>query len=227
MSNLAPIQLIQPQRVDFDTTQATDWLDGLPMIVTPSLGGVLAGPSNVGQGSLVASVAPGTALGVHKVTVAALVNGLIDLTVSDPAGTITGFGIAGLPFYAGGLIVNLTQLTGQTALAVDDTFAVSAVPTPVDLTSLQFDLDARMSAGAASIALQATSGGQNPGIASGGPLGVIAMAVNRATMARLPVKPEGYPYAITATDPVTGLKVPAFYGLIHHTAVPAQIGQGA
>ncbi|MGF6252886.1 hypothetical protein ABID82_007289, partial [Methylobacterium sp. PvP062] len=221
MSSLAPIQLIQPQRVDFDTTQATDWLDGLPLIGSPSLGGVIAGPSNVGQASFTASVAPGTALGVHRVTVAALVNGLVDLTVLDPSGTITGFGIAGLPFYAGGLTINLTQLTGQAALAVDDTFAVSVVPTPVDLTGLVFDLDARQSLGAATIALQATSGGANPSIANGGPLGVIAMAVARATMARLPVKPEGYPYGITATDPATGLRVPTFYGLIHHTAVPA------
>lgn len=227
MSSLAPIQLIQPQRVDFDTTQATDWLDGLPMIGTPSVLGTLAGPANAGNASFVASAAPGAAPGVHKVTVAAIVNGVVDLTVSDPSGSVTGFGVAGLPFYAGGLTFTLAQLAGQAALAVDDTFLVSVSPVADDITGLIFDLDARVSAGAASIALQATSGGDRPTIANGGPLGVIAMAVPRATMARLPVKPEGYPYGITATDPVTGLRVPAFYGLIHHVANAAQIGQGA
>lgn len=226
MSSLAPIQLIQPQRVDFDTTQATDWLDGLPMIGTPGFGGSLAGAANAGNGSLtVQGVAAGTALGAHVVAVTAIAAGLTSVSVTDPNGIVTAQGVVGVPLYAAGLTLALTP--GATAFAVGDSFAIGVVPQPVDLTGLEFDLDARMSAGAASIALQATSAGQSPNIANGGPLGVIAMAVARATMARLPVKVEGYPYGITATDPATGLRVPAFYGLIHHTAVPAQIGQGA
>ncbi|WP_345819943.1 hypothetical protein ABC766_27315 [Methylobacterium fujisawaense] len=226
MAALAPIQLIQPQRVDFDTTQVTDWLDGLPVIGTPSPGGTLAGAANVGNGTLtVASVAPGTVYGAHVVSVTAIAGGLTYLSAADPNGVVTARGAVGVPLYAAGITLTLAQ--GATPFAVGDAYAISVVPAAVDITGLVFDLDARPSTGAATIALKATSGGLNPAIANGGPLGVIAMSVARAAMARLPVKPEGYPYGITATDPVSGLKVPAFYGLIHHTAVPAQIGQGA
>lgn len=223
MSNLA---LIQPQRVDFDTTQQTDWLDGLPVIGTPGFGGSLAGAANAGNGGLtVSSVAAGTALGAHVVAVTAIAGGLTRISLTAPDGTVTAQGVAGVPLYAAGLLLLLTP--GATAFAIGDSFAIAVIPVAIDITGLRFDLDARVSIGAATIALQATSGGTSPAIANGGPLGVIAMTMARATMARLPVKPEGYPYGITATDPATGLTIPAFYGLIHHTAVPAQIGQGA
>lgn len=222
MANLA---LIQPQRVDFDTTQITDWLDGLPVIGTPGAGGTLAGAGNVGTGSIgVLTVGPGAAYGAHVVAVTAIADGLTRISVTAPDGTLTGQGVAGLPLIASGITVLVTP--GATAFAVGDNFAVAVVPAPVDISGLIFDLDARVTQGAASVALQATSDGANPTIANGGASGTIAMAVPRdPTLKRLPVRPEGYPYAITATDPVTGLKVPAFYGLIHHTANAAQIGQ--
>lgn len=221
MSNLA---LIQPQRVDFDTTQITDWLDGLPMIGTPGFGGSIAGAANVGNGSLsVPAVAAGTPYGAHVVAVTAIAGGLTHISATAPDGTVTAQGVVGVPLYAGGVTVSLSP--GSTPFAVGDSFAIGVVPVAVDLTGLQFDLDARASVGAASIALQATSGGATPSIANGGTTGTIAMAVPQPTMARVPVKADGYPYAIIATDPATGLKVPAFYGLIHHTANAAQIGQ--
>ncbi|MDH2313160.1 hypothetical protein [Methylobacterium brachiatum] len=222
MSNLA---LIQPQRVDFDTTQATDWLDGLPVIGAPGFGGLVAGSANVGNGTLaVPTVVSGTAYGAHEVTVTSIASGLVRLGVTDPDGVVTGRGVAGVPLYAGGLTLLATP--GSVPFAVGDSFAVGVVPVAIDLTGLQFDLDARTAASAATIALQATSAGAGPTIANGGVTGTIAMAVRRATMARTPVKADGYPYAIFATDPASGLRVPAFYGLIHHTAIPAQIGQG-
>lgn len=221
MSNLA---LIQPQRVDFDTTQITDWLDGLPVIGMPSAGGTLAGSSNVGNGGIaVASVASATAYGAHVVAVTAVALGLTRIIVTDPDGIVTASGVVGLPLYAGGISFTLAQ--GSTPFAVGDSFALAVVRQPVDISGLRFDLDARVSVGAASIALQATSDGANPTIANGGLAGTTAMAVPKATMARVPVKADGYPYAINATDPVTGQTVPAFYGLIHHTANAAQIGQ--
>lgn len=226
MSSLLPIQMIRPLRVDFDTDQITGWTDGLPMIGAPAAGGTLAGDANVGTGSIaVGNVQPGTAYGAHEVTVTALAGGLTRISVADPSGTVTASGVVGLPLYAAGVTLTLTQ--GATPFAVGDSFAVAVLPAAVDVSGLVFDLDARMSIGAKSIALDATSGGDAPTIVNGGVSGCIAMAVLPATMARLPVKPEGYPYAITATDPATGLTVPAFYGLIHHVAIPAQIGQGA
>lgn len=222
MSNLA---LIQPQSVDFDTTQITDWLDGLPMIGAPGLGGSMAGLHNVGNGEIVvAAIGAGTPYGAHVAAVTGIAGGLTRISVTAPDGMVTASGVVGLPLYAAGISFTLAQ--GATPFAVGDSFAISVVPVPIDLTGLRFDLDARVSVSAASIALQATSGGQNPTIANGGLGGTIAMAVPKAIMARTPVKPDGYPYAITATDPDTSLTVPVFYGLIHHTANARQIRQG-
>lgn len=226
MSNLAPIQLIRPQRVDFDTTQITDWPDGLPVIGTPGLGGMRAGDANVGNGGIsVGDIQPGAGYGAHVAAITAVAMGLTRFGVTAPDGIATASGVVGLPLFAAGVTLTLTQ--GATPFAVGDSFAIAVLPTPVDISGLIFDLDARMSVGGASIALRATSGGTNPTIANGGGAGTIAMMVPKTTMARLPVKLDGYPYAITATDPVTGLTVPAFYGLIHHAANAAQIGQGA
>ncbi|WP_426315497.1 hypothetical protein ACN9MF_11260 [Methylobacterium fujisawaense] len=223
MSNLA---LIQPQRVDFDTQQTCDWLDGLPMIGTPGLGGAVAGAANVGTGLIaVGSVVAGTLVGAHTVSVTGITGGITSVSVTDPRGIVTGQGVVGAPIYAAGITLALTP--GATAFAVGDSFAVAVVPVAVDITGLQFDLDARDTVDAASIALQATSGGSSPTIVSGGATGLIAMTVPQLAMAQLPAKADGYPYAILATDPSTGRRVPAFYGLIHHTAVAAQIGQGA
>ncbi len=223
MSNL---DLIQPQRVDFDTTQATDWRDGLPVIGTPGSGGTLAGAANAGNGELVvSSVQSLTANGAHIVTVTAAALGLTRISVTDPTGAITASGVVGLPLYAAGITLMLEP--GSIPFAVGDSFAVSVVPVPVDITGLQFDLDARMATTAATVALQATSGGSSPTIANGGAFGTLAMEVPQSTMFRLATKPDGYPYAIVATDLASGLKVPAFYGRIYHTAVPAQIEQGA
>lgn len=222
MSNLA---LIEAQRLDFDTTQTHDWLDGLPAIGTPSFGGALPGALNVGNGELDGiAVGRGAVSGAHVVEVTAVRGGLTRFTVSDPFGTLTGSGVVGLPVSAGGIAFTLNP--GATPFAVGDSFAVAVVSAPLDITGLRFDLDARAAVGAASIALQASSAGDVPTIATGGVSGTIAMLVLRARMAKLAVKAEGYPYALSATDPVTGLTVPVFYGLIHHTANATQIGQG-
>ena len=225
MSNLA---LIQPQRVDFDTCQTCDWLDGLPALGAPGPGGSRPGDLNVGKGALtIASVGPGTPLGAHVVAVAAVAGGQTYLSVAGPDEAVTGRGVAGLPLAAGGLTLTLAQFAGQAALAVGDTFAVSVVPSPIDLTGLVFTLDARQSVGAATIALQASSApadGSDPTLLNGGAAGTLAVRLLKAAMAR--ALPGAYPYQILATDPVTGLSVPAFYGVIHHVAVAALLGQG-
>lgn len=221
MSNLS---LIQPQRVDFDTCQTCDWLDGLPMIGTPTIGGTMAGTANVGNAALsVASVAGRTAYGAHIATVTAIAFGLTRVSVVDPSGAPTGYGVVGLPIYAGGITFTLAQ--GPVPLAVGDSFALSVVRAPVDLSGLQFDLDARESAISRSYAFQASNADTPATIINGGPSGVIAMALPRAYMARRAANALGYPYAITATDPATGLKVPAFIGTIYHAAIAALIGR--
>lgn len=218
MSNLA---LIQPARQDFTTCQITDWLDGLPLITTPGPGGAIPGASNVGRGNLaINAVDAGADLaGVQIVTVTAVASGQTLLSVADLDGAITGEGVAGLPVYAAGVTFTLSQAAGQPALAAGDTFAIATLPVPVDISGLVFTLDARLSTGSATVALQASSApadGSAATIANGGPSGTLAMRVPQVTMARCPPSSPAYPYNITATDLATGLRVTAFYGLITH-----------
>lgn len=220
---MSTISLIQPQRVDFDTTQISDWLDGLPMIGRPSLGGSLAGAENAGNGSLtVADVAAGSAYGAHIVTVTGVAGGQTRISVVDPAGRIEANGVVGLPLYAAGLTLTLTQ--GSAPFVVGDSFAIAVLPAPLDLTGLIFELDARDALGARTFALFASSGGDDPTIANGGIGGTIAMAVPRAVMGRLRIEPKGYPYSITAFDPAEDRRVVAFYGFIFHAANAATTG---
>ena len=223
MSNLA---LIEPQRVDFDTCQTCDWLDGLPVVGQPSAAGELAGAGNVGNGAIaVPAVAAATAPGVHAVAVTGIFGGFTHVTVTDPTGAITGQGVVGLPLAAGGITLTLTQ--GTTPFAVGDAFAIAVLPVPVDLTGLVFTLDARMSTVSATFAFRASSApadGSTPTILAGGAAGTLAMRLLRAAMAYTP--PGDYPYAILASDPATGLSVPAYHGIIHHAAIPALLGDG-
>lgn len=221
MTNLA---LIQPQRQDFTTCQITDWLDGLPVIAMPGPGGAVAGTANLGRGSLtIAAVDAGADLaGVQLASVTAVAGGLTYVTVTDAQGDVTGSGVVGLPIYAGGVTFTLAQVAGQAALAVGDTFALATLPVPVDLTGLTFTLDSRLSAGAATFALQASSApadGSAATIAVDAPGGGLAMRVPQAAMARCAVSSPSFPYNIVATDPATGQRVIAFYGLITHQAV--------
>lgn len=221
MSNLA---LIQPRRQDFLTCQVTDWLDGLPVIATPGPGGAIAGSDNVGQGSIaIAAVDAGADLvGVQIVTVTAISAGLTYLAVTDATGAVTGQGVVGLPVYAAGVTFTLSEVPGQTALAVGDTFAIATIPVPVDISGLVFTLDSRMVKGSTSFALQASSSpgdGSAATIANGGVNGTLAMRVPQVAMARCPPSQTPYPHNILATDPATGQRVTAFYGLITHQVV--------
>ncbi|MCJ2021051.1 hypothetical protein MKK84_27125 [Methylobacterium sp. E-065] len=215
MSNLA---LIQPRPITFRTSQNTDWLDGLPIVSQPGPGGVVAGSANIGNGSLaIVGVSVGAKRGVHVLVITGVAGGLAAFTVTDPSGLVTGRGVAGVQIYAGGLTLALAQ--GSMPFAVGDTFAVSVLPAPLDISGLTFALDARAAKNAATVMLQAFSApadGSVPTIVAGTTGGNLAMRVLRATMARCP--PGQYPFDILATDPATGLTVTAFYGLIKHAA---------
>ncbi|MCJ2072410.1 hypothetical protein MKK75_27070 [Methylobacterium sp. J-030] len=217
MSNLARIQA---QRQDFLTAQNSAWLDGLPIIGQSGAGGVVSGSANVGNGALtVTGVDIGAEQGVHVVQVTGIASGFAYLTVTDPDGDVTGQGVVGLPLAAGGIHVSLAQ--GTIPFAVGDTFAVSVLPVPVDITGLVFTLDSRLSATSASFAFQASSAANPQTIAAGTTGGNIAMRLLQPAMAAQP--PGTYPYNILAADPVadpSGLSpVTAFYGLITHAAV--------
>ncbi|SDA12851.1 hypothetical protein SAMN02799622_00830 [Methylobacterium sp. UNC378MF] len=217
---MSSLTLIQPQPVDFETQQTCDWLDPLPVIGQAGLGGIAAASTNIGTGTLtVASIVGGTPLGAYRVTVITA-GALAQFSVADPNGALIAQGATGVPLYAGGITLTVTQ--GATPFAVGDSFAVGVLPAPVDLSGLRFDLDCRAGLGSATFALQASTADATPTIINGGTSGVIAMRVLKAALARCPT--GTYPYSILATDPATGLTVPAFYGTIHHVAVAAQLG---
>lgn len=207
---------IQARRADFDTQSNADWIDGLA-VWKAGAGGVVAGAENVGNGALtVASVDAGTALGHHIVSVTSTDN-MPRITVQAPDGTVTGRGVAGLPLYAGGITFTLAQ--GSTPFAVDDTFGIGVLQTPIDITGLRFVMQARLSRTSANVAFVADSapgGSIAPTIAVGGASGVIALAVPKDLMAPNQFAPGAYVHDILAIDPETGRVVPAFYGMIEH-----------
>lgn len=223
MSNLTRII---PQRADFDTCQLAAWTDGFPVIGLAGSGGIVAGPANVGNGSLaVVSVLGSPPRGAYLATVTGTASGLALFTLTDPDGDPVGVGVAGLPLDAAGLRLTLAQ--GTTPFAVGDAFAVSVTTaSPLDLTGLAFRLDARLnpsSATRALLGLSAPTDGSLPTLLVDPARGALASFQRWAVMSRLPS--GDYPYTVTATDPVLDPAgadpVIAFWGTIRHRAVLA------
>lgn len=207
------ITAIQPREIDFRTQANADWLDGL-IVWQAGAGGVVAGATNAGNGELVvASVVPQAFLGHHILSVTSL-DGVPRFTVEHPNGTVTA-GVVGLPLVAGG--ISLTLLPGSRPFAVDDTFAISVLPVPIDLTGITFTYQARLTVSDPNVALAASSApsdGSAPTIAVGTAGGEISMSVPRALMARSRFTPDTYVYDILAT--ADGRTVPAFFGTHEH-----------
>lgn len=208
---------IQPRRQNFRTSTNADWLDGL-FISQTGAAGIVAGADNVGNGSLaVASVSAGVAAGVYSVSVTSLDNSP-RITVQDPDGAVIGKGVAGLQFYAAGITLTLTK--GSTAFAVDDTFFISVLPTPIDITGIDFDLQIRLSATDPNVRFSATSHPASssvvPTIALGGPAGTIALRILTPAMSPDKFPPGTYVYDLLAS--ADGVRVVAFYGTIEHVS---------
>ncbi|MGX9981991.1 hypothetical protein [Methylobacterium fujisawaense] len=218
MTNLT---LIQPQAVNFRTAQSVDWLDSFPIIGRAGAGGVVPGTGNVGTGSLVLSgVAAGTQRGAHVCTVTGIKGGQTYLSVADPDGDVTGQGVVGLPLTAGGLALTVNQ--GATPFSVGDTFAVGVLTVPLDITGIVFRLAAMLNTGSRTIVLAAASAyddGSVPTMGAGTVDGALGMQLRQAAMARCAV--GDFPYAVTGTDPDTGLTVPVFLGTIRHRTIPS------
>lgn len=220
MSNLSQIVA---QRADFDTCQFAAWTDGFPLVGLAGAGGVVAGPANVGNGSLsVAAVAGGARRGVYLCTVAGTQAGLASYSVTDPDGDVVGVGVTGLPLDAAGLRVTLAQ--GAIPFGAGDTFAVAVLTAPLDLTGLAFTLAAQLNASSATRML---TGASAPADGSQATLlvdpvrGALANRQLQPAMGRLAV--GDYPYTLIATDPAVDPAgeepVIVFYGTIRHRAV--------
>lgn len=215
------IDAIRPRRVDWRTQANADWYDGIPIVQAGS-GGVEAGSTNAGNGSLVlAGLDPDTPFGAHVITVTAA-GGLVRYTVEDPSGAAVGAGVSGLPCRTGGLTLLLTQ--GSTAFAVGDAFAVSVLPAAIDISGLIFALQARSSPQSATVALSGSSATDDPGtlqtLVNGGAGGVVGTAFDWDSPAWRVFAPSTTPYVydLLAIDPETGRRKVAVYGTITHDA---------
>ena len=215
MLSLTNILSIQPRRVDFRTQTNADWIDGL-LVYGSGDGGIESGPTNIGNGALtIASVDASTLLGAHVVVVTSL-QGVTRFSVTDPSGSITAEGVAGLPVYAAGITFTLAQ--GATSFAVGDTFAIGVLPVPIDITDIGFDMQVRASATTPTIVLTATSHPDDDDtdqtLVTGGEGGQLALRVLQPAMAASRFAPGSYVYDILAS--ADGLTVPAFFGTITH-----------
>lgn len=212
------IAAIQAQPLDFRLQGNTDWIDGLPVVSQAGSAGVVHGALNTGNGALtVATVNPATSLGAHVVTVTSIQDGLTLITTQDPAGNVTARGVVGAAVYADG--ITFTLAAGSTPFALNDSYAISILALPIDLTGLTFALQVRASPASATVLLAASSGsigGAAAMIAVAPTAGAIAMNVPKAVMGRLPI--GEYVYDLLATDPVAGRTVVVFYGTITHAA---------
>ncbi len=217
---MASLDRIPLQAADFRTSQATDWLDGFPLVGVAASGGVVAGARNIGSGGLtISAIEPTTRLGAHVVTVTGVKAGQTYVSVTDSRGGVTETGVVGLPFVAGG--IGFTLAPGATPFAVGDTFAIAILPAPLDLTGFVFSLRATLDARSPTVMLSAHSAppdGSVPTILVSALGGAVAVRVLRPAMSRLP--PGDYPYALLAIDRTSGLSVPAFAGTIRHRATP-------
>lgn len=207
---------IQPHEINFRTQTNADWIDAL-VVWQAAQGAVLPGAQNAGNGALVVNaVAPQAAIGHHIVSVSSL-DGMPRITVQAPNGTVTGAGVVGLPLLAGNISVTLAS--GSVPFAVGDIFAVEVLQGPIDLSGLTFELQVRTSRNAANVVLTASSAptdGMPPTILIGASGGQVALRKLQSSMQRSVFAPGTYVYDILATDPVTNLTVPAFFGTIEH-----------
>ncbi len=175
----------------------------------------MAGSANIGNAYItIADVAPGTILGAHVVTVTST-RGVPLITVTSPSGDVTSQSAIGLETAAAGITFTLNP--GSTASVAGDAYAIGVLPSPVDLTGIAFDLQARSSQTAANVALSASSTpapGVVPTIAVGKKGGQMSLRVLHDKMSRSRFPPGRYFYDILAS--ADSLRVPAFYGIIEH-----------
>ena len=216
------ILAIQPRRLNIVLQTNTDWDDGFP-IYQSGAGAILHGASNTGTGTLaVNAVAPDTALGAHFFTITGIA-GIPRVTATGPDGSITGQGAVGAMFFAGGLMVTL--MPGDVGFAVDDTFSVTVLPSPIDITGIKFDMQVRLTPLSANVALSASSivpagsqipDGATPTIVTGTTDGAAAMNINKSALTRDRFTPGQYGYDMVATDPVSGRTRLAYVGTLKH-----------
>ena len=163
--------------VTFETATNEGWRDSFAFVTAGQAVGYPS-PKNVGNGALAdLAVEPGAYVGDYVITLATPTT----YRVSDPDGYVLGAGILDVPFSRSGL--TLTVQAGSVPFAVGDTLIASVVPTPIDLTGIDFHMQVRAATDRATVDLDLSTGAGT--IVNGGLSGVLGLVVPQPAMARV------------------------------------------
>lgn len=110
--------------------------------------------------------------------------------VLNPDGSVFGLGKVNVPFSDGGLA--FTVIRGGVAFVPGDSFTLSVVPAPIDISGIRFRADVRRDLSTSSVLFSVdTSTG---GLVSDGPSGLLGFAVPHTTMLTVPPSLPSAPY---------------------------------
>lgn len=204
------LAIVPRLNVSITTFTNASWTDSFPFVVAGSAA-AYPSPNNIGNGSLsVSSVAPQAALGGYTVKIVAPANGATpaQIAVTAPDGTLVAIGPTGTAISAGGVVITVTA--GSTPFAVNDSFSLGVLPTPLDVSGIAFALMLRPRTGDAMVSLSASTGTGT--IANGGASGQAGLRVQTATMQNLPAGTYAYDLIASAD----GYDVVAYQGTVTH-----------
>lgn len=174
--------------VTFETATNESWRDSVAFGTAGTITGY-ATAGNTGNGTLGAlSVALGAYTGDYILTL----TGPTTFRVTDPDGYTVGAGVTGVPFSASGIAFTLSA--GTTAFALGDSFTLTVLPQPLDITGIRFVMMMRQTAGNATILLSADT--DDGTLVNGGSTGVLGFAIPVETMERIATSPVGSPYVL-------------------------------
>ena len=184
-TNLLSLPLLT---VTFETATNESWRDSVAFTTAGTITGY-ATAGNAGNGSLTAlSVTSGAYIGDYIVTLM----GATTFRVADPDGYTIGAGVVGVPFSASGVAFTLSP--GSGSFAAGNSFTLTVLPKPLDITGIRFMATMRRTAQDATIILSAdTTLGT---MVNGGTSGILGFAVSVETMEHIAPSNAGSPYVL-------------------------------
>lgn len=175
-------------RAEFEVADNEGWRDGVAFVAA---GSGIAYPAigNTGNGIASAvSVTTGLTLGEYSI----VLTGPSAFRVVDPDGATVGAGTVGTPFGQSGF--GFTINAGTTPFAAGDTFVLSVLPQPIDLTGIAFSMQVRRISTSATVLI---SGSTVDGrLVNSGAAGLLTIAIPQAVLVRAGASPDNEPYAL-------------------------------
>ncbi|WP_449411102.1 hypothetical protein [Methylobacterium komagatae] len=193
-TNLLSLPLLA---VAVETATNESWRDAVAFAVagtvtyTPTIG-------NTGNGTITyLTVTAGSPIGDYTLTL----TGTMQYRFTDPDGYVIGAGVIGQPFSASG--VSLALNAGTVPFVSGDSFTITVLPEPIDITGIRFVMQMR----AANVSAQGLStntsaspqvlvqGDTDDGtMINGGSGGVLGLAIPHDVMANVPLTMTDAPH---------------------------------